>query len=422
MASWLDKALGKRSETIVKPTPFMRKCPCGTNISGIRQDRARRMICSQCGEPHFILPVNLYPESERIHFKALELGEFEKQDEYDGSQMGPASDPEMALDMEDSVDEPSAPDRYSMQKLARDEDSVDEPLPQADYVPPSDEFDLPDEEEEPIERIAVPSPREERAGQRHKLLLVGMTFFMLVGGMAVWALWDSGQENAELNLQTARDAGMIAMESGDFGEARRQFGVALEALDTLGVTGERRDSIQRLWQEADTILGLTNRSLDQLVSAAQTALSEVGEEEWAAEFKAIYSDAWIVVDQSPLQVVSRGPTEGRRLELLWTLPDDPDSLPIHLAGVERILSQTSPGETQRIVFAGQLAGCRREADAWVIELNPDSAFLWRRMLSLEQLGLALDDDLDLQAVIHRQSQLSETTELATAPAENPDAT
>ena len=52
----------------------------------------------------------------------------------------------------------------------------------------------------------------------------------------------------------------------------------------------------------------------------------------------------------------------------------------------------------------------------------DTVFLWRRILSLEQLGLALDDDTGLGALIHRQAELNEATQPAPAPAETPDET
>lgn len=378
------------------------------------------MICTQCGEPHFILPINFYPESERVHFKALELGEFEKSAEYESPQGGLASDSELALDMEDSVDEPLSIRRQSLQKLGRDEDSVDRPLRKP--APPSDEFDLPDDDESP-ERIALPSPKQERAGQRQKLLIVGTSFFILVGAMVVWALWDRGQETAEVDLQTARDAGIIALESGDFGEARRQFTIALEALDTLAVAGERRDSIQRLWQETDTILGLTNNGLLKVVASARNTLSEGTEEQWASEFRALYADSWIVIQQAPIQIASGGPEGRRRLELLYIDPEDSSALPIYIEGVDAVLSQAQSVEgTSGIVFAGQLAGCRRDVDAWVVELNPDTAFLWRRFRSLVQLGFVDDADFDTRRLVQTQASLTEASEVAVVPQENPDAT
>jgi hypothetical protein len=69
MANWLDKALG-REKTSVQAEPFELECECGTRLSGIRQERAKRVICPQCGDAHFILPVNPYPRTDRVFFSS----------------------------------------------------------------------------------------------------------------------------------------------------------------------------------------------------------------------------------------------------------------------------------------------------------------------------------------------------------------
>ena len=407
MANWLDKALGRRSATIYKPVPFVRTCPCGTKLSGVRQERARRLICAECGEPHFILPVNLYPESERIHFQPLQVGEFEESREYE---QPPELDVDPELDL-DSVEEEELPRESLGTPLVPDlgkallddwEDDQEEP-------PVS----------EPSQAIVIPLRREERAGQRQKLLLVGTAFFVLVGAMVVWAVWDRGKESAEVRLQMARDAGLIALENGDFVTARREFAEALNALQTLGVTGERYTSLHDLWIESEAAVGLTNRSLLELVESANRTLTSGSIEDWDSEFHAIFEDQWILIDQSPPQIVPGDATEGRRIELLWGV----DDVPIQVTGIDRLLTKAQASDgAQRIVFAGQLSGCRRESNAWVVELRPENAFLWRRFRSLVQLGLAFEEDQDVRDLIESQAELSDVSAVVPLPQENPDAT
>jgi hypothetical protein len=408
MANWLDKALGRRSATIIKPVPFVRPCPCGTELSGVRQERARRLICPECGEPHFILPVNQYPESERIHFQPLEVGEFEESKEYE---QPPELDVEPELDL-DSVEEEELPREPRAAPPAPD-------LGKALL----DDWEEDEEEEPPVpERsraIVLPSRRGERAGQRQKLLLVGTAFFVLVGAMVVWAVWDGGKESAEIRLQMARDAGLIALEAGDFVTARRELAEALDALQTLGVTGERYTSLHDLWMESEAAVGLTNRSLLDLVESANRTLNSGSIEDWDSEFHAIFEDQWIVIDQSPPQIVPGDAAGGRRIELLWGV----DDVPIQVAGIDRLLTKAQAGGgAQRIVFAGQLAGCRRESNAWVVELRPENAFLWRRFRSLVQLGLAFEEDQDVRDLIESQAELADVSEVVPLPQENPDAT
>jgi len=404
MANWLDKALGRRSATIIKPVPFVRPCPCGKPLTGVRQERARRLICADCGEPHFILPVNRYPESERIHFQPLEVGEFEASREYE---QPPELDVEPEMDLDAVVEDVPTPAPTEEPKRTRVEALLD------DWESDDDEPSVP----EPSRAIAVPSRQEERAGQRKKLLLVGTAFFVLVGAMVVWVVWDRRLETAEIHLQMARDAGLIALEAGDFVTARREFATSLEALRTLGITGERRNSVHDMWMESEAAVGLSNRGLLELVESANRTLSSGTIEDWNSEFHAIFEDQWVLIDQSPLQTVPGDANGGRRLELLWEV----DDLPVHIAGIERVVAQTSGG-AQRVVFAGQLAGCRRESSAWVVELRPENAFLWRRFRSLVQLGFAFDEEQDVRDLIETQAELPDVTAVVPPPQENPDAT
>ena len=67
MGNWLDKARGRTSST-AHIEPFELVCGCGTRLSGIRQERAKRVICPQCGDAHFVLAANPYPISQRVFF------------------------------------------------------------------------------------------------------------------------------------------------------------------------------------------------------------------------------------------------------------------------------------------------------------------------------------------------------------------
>lgn len=69
MGNWLDKARGRSSSTAYTE-PFELECGCGTRLSGIRQERAKRVICPQCGDAHFVLAANPYPISQRVFFGA----------------------------------------------------------------------------------------------------------------------------------------------------------------------------------------------------------------------------------------------------------------------------------------------------------------------------------------------------------------
>ena len=48
MANWLDKALGKNEAEPIESVPFSVTCQCGSQTNGVRQERAKLVICSKC--------------------------------------------------------------------------------------------------------------------------------------------------------------------------------------------------------------------------------------------------------------------------------------------------------------------------------------------------------------------------------------
>lgn len=49
------------------PVPFQVPCLCGHRVAGIRRVQHQVATCSNCGQSIFILPVNVYPATRRVH-------------------------------------------------------------------------------------------------------------------------------------------------------------------------------------------------------------------------------------------------------------------------------------------------------------------------------------------------------------------
>lgn len=49
------------------PVPFQVPCLCGHKVAGIRKVQHQVATCSNCGQSIFILPVNVYPATRRVH-------------------------------------------------------------------------------------------------------------------------------------------------------------------------------------------------------------------------------------------------------------------------------------------------------------------------------------------------------------------
>ena len=59
------KLFGSAAKEI--PVPFEVPCRCGSRVAGIRRLQYQIAVCSACGTSVFILPVNVYPATKRIH-------------------------------------------------------------------------------------------------------------------------------------------------------------------------------------------------------------------------------------------------------------------------------------------------------------------------------------------------------------------
>ncbi len=49
------------------PVPFQVPCLCGHRVAGIRRVQHQVATCSNCGQSIFVLPVNVYPATRRVH-------------------------------------------------------------------------------------------------------------------------------------------------------------------------------------------------------------------------------------------------------------------------------------------------------------------------------------------------------------------
>ena len=256
MANWLDKALGRKgSTTSIEIVPFEIQCECGSRLTGIRADRAKRAICAQCGEAHFILPVNQYPISERTYFAQQESNDASPNtargnqnsqaeqvsspadayviqtddlsaavtddDDYEFLDDGPveldvsnsrAND--AAGDLLDFLNEPPEPATRSRKRR----DSLYE-APQGDQLNPVDDDGPPHDAARPgksrrsgeTSRPArIPSGKIEvrRSGAdggetRKRLIVVVAGIFVVIAGMAFWAIRSQSVDQAEARLTTS---------------------------------------------------------------------------------------------------------------------------------------------------------------------------------------------------------------------------
>lgn len=470
MANWLDKALGRKdSATSIEVVPFEMRCECGSRLTGTRADRATRAICAQCGEAHFILPVNQYPESERTYFAQQEANDASpdkgraprtKQAErhlppVDAYQIKSDDLSASTADVDDDyefLDDPPAEDEVSESpaSVAPDDplDFLEEPPEPRTrsrkrrdslYETPQSDQQIPVEEKKSANDSARPEKSRRSGGKsrsanipsgmieirrpdtdggetRKRLLFVVAGVFVLVAGMAIWAIRRQAVDHAEAQLTTATDAGLDAFEVGNFAEARRQLQIALEALDTVGADEEQIAPIRRRWLEAEFATHLLDGTLIDIAEATRDGES-LDREDWEKQFDVRFAGRWLLLDLSPVDLkqcaVKDADGEVQATETRLVYPWPVDNKPVQIAGVDSLVT----GDRQRVVLAGRLANAEFDSDgqAWVVRLDPDDSFLWTDFSVLVQLGFVAGEDDDLRDVLRAQQQDSSSqpdTELA----------
>lgn len=478
MANWLDKALGRKSSTTsVAVVPFDVRCECGARLTGVRTERAKRAICPQCGEAHFILPVNQYPESERKYFATQtavpDINESPRQttparethpaDVYaiDADDPVPPDgdvDPDIAFDLDrnddakprtpvdavddgeddsddllDFLDEPLESERRRTQPRRNSGDGLSEAESPAQAKqtktrrPAKTEARKSRSADTPTGMIELTPETTEWSDTRRRIVFVTVGIVVLAVGMAWYAIRNQAVDHAEIRLTAARDDGLTALENGHFAEARRQLQIALDALDIIGADEDEATSVRRMWLEADAATRLLDGSLIDVVEATRDGDS-LSAEEWQKQFDARFGGRWILLDVSPIETVrctvrsDAGEEETAETGLLY--PWIVDDKPIHVAGIEKLLGA---GRT-RVLLAGRLAGSEfdDESQSWLVRLDPQESFLWTRFSMLVQLGFAAEDDEALRQFVRDQraaegdsAGVAETPSISTeTPVEN----
>ncbi len=416
MANWLEKALGKNEAEPVQSVPFSITCQCGVETDGMRLERAKRVICPECGAGHFILPINRYPTSSRTFFATDDPGVSVAQ-----APKPPKKSPSTQLDIpdrpepSDEADDPFIDEDHhntepeldlveaAWSTRVGDQDQVaefddgggdDYELADSDA-----EIELPaeisftrkktyrsvksDDQDEPDERskrstqrkkraapsIELPSASDERSDQRLRLIAVCALIFISIGAMIAFAIRGSNRDQAEIAMRDGRDLGEAALRERDFATARLKLGEAFRATELLDVEEQTRLETRELWLQAEAGFGLLDDTdVVEIAMLAEEMYPEpdedgiIDDEVWLRQFHTQYFDRWLCIQLNPVQTVAGDDEIGTRVIF-------PAAPMIHLAGVDEVLKKQSGGS---LWFAGPLKSCRpdpRDDSAWLVEFD-----------------------------------------------------
>ena len=250
-------------------------------------------------------------------------------------------------------------------------------------------------EREEWQRVSLVPAR--RAKWRVRLALLMSLGLAGLGGAWLWNVHADRQAVATFDRELP--LAEQAAAQGDLLTAAEHYQPVLEALNRLRRQDPRGLRIRQTARETVATAGLCSTGLTELLSEAidgETAGV------WEAMFRRQYQGQWVVFDV-PIRA-QRGQAHRYQIDC-----------PVHPAGeavdvvcdfpeLERLnLSET---ESRRVIFAGQLTACRPPqvaTPAWVLELDPRTAFLWVEPVSLQKLGFPAEERLD--RVLREQAQV-----------------
>ena len=437
--------------------PFSVTCQCGSQTNGVRQERAKRVICSKCGAGHFILPVNRYPTSERTFFATDDLGvstaqtpkppkkppstqldlpkEAEPSDDADDLFIDDdhqSTEPELDLveaawstqpverDLDDELDEEDDGDDY---ELADSDAEIELPrsLPQSrkkkkresrpisKKTPVKQPAPSTPRDENSTQRIELPSASDERSGQRLRLVAVSALIFVSVGAMITFAIRGVNRDRAEIAMREGRDLGEAALRKRDFVTARLKLGEAFRAMELLGVEGPSLSETRQLWLQAEAGFGLLDDTdVVEMSMLADEMLPKpdedgsIDDEVWLRQFHAQYFDRWLCIQLNQVQTVASDDEFGTRVVF-------PASPMIHLVGVGEVLKKQSGGD---LWFAGPLKSCRpdpMDESAWLVEFDSTRVIPCDKS---QPLVLPMLSEAEQAAVIAAQASQKDSPEVS----------
>jgi hypothetical protein len=359
MANWLSRATeGFRKPPPPPPEPYNVRCDCGGTVAGDRVAAAQRPSCPICGRQVFILPVNVYPVTVRP------------------KKPKPPAAESPAADEESTTTSPKADRRHA--------ETAKKSTP-------------------PPEPKGILLKSEARLVTPFRAIVVAIT---IVGSLTLWGLWQRSRiESAKANVLAANEAGMRALNEGDFATAARELTRARKAVDLLHRTDAEANNIRRHCREAVAGNELSETGLFEILAESGTTAGK-------SKLATRHRDRWVLLDTVIIEPEqANGPCV---LDMPLLFEDGKYKVEIDSALVREAALESQAGGEARVLFAAQLSEIRPPSDkdgVATVVLNGKTAFLWTTLETYTSLGYAEIREEQLQAtrdLIARQLERSET--------------
>jgi hypothetical protein len=378
MPDWFTKSKQTRAKSRKsEPQPFEVLCDCGQLVSGIRRRRHQTVACSSCGAVVFVLPEDVYPP---ISFTRKPGKKKRRQQE----------SPRLTAQAKRFVQQ----DQIAVEPIFDDDD-----------------------DDSAVEEKAISPPTAFSTAKPQKKFITSFRIVMLSTVVVVsltiwWGLRARALDQAAHVVQSERKAANVALKQGDLAKAAEHYRQACQALETLGRDDASSRQTCQLAKETNAAANLTAQPLLMIIEDAHQTLSAARSKDDRAKAEShaldLYADQWIIMETNLTSVGGAGGSMRWVLDYPFAIGTTAVEIDANLPVFEAFRSQNT---SQRVLFAAQLAGCRLRKQlrtTLVVELNPETAFLWTNADTLKTMGFVSGDEdavAKTMALLARQSRM-----------------
>ena len=365
-------------------------CPRGHRLQGLRNEGYQALRCPTCGEGIFVLPRSPLPDPKASEANGRSESLHRRKSEEDAGPI-PLVDPPQAKSLaEDEAvvewvdEEPESGEAPNDIEVPFEEELAARRARkerEAKAIEEEEAF-----EEEPEEEFVRPT--EGRWARRDRPALVATTVVILVVATVGLSIRRGMLREYPRWVERGRTEGIEVLDRGDFDKARMILSRAREGVDALGGEIEGADAIRQASAEANLIVDLVPKTLEEILDEAATYPNL---DDWPAHFKRTYQGRSIIIDSTVrLPGRSGGGTDkppDLDYRVLTRGPGGPRVARISLEGVS-LFKLLEFKEGDRVVFGARLAGLspENEGSGWVVALEPKSAVLMLHPKALSSLG------------------------------------
>lgn len=399
MSNWLHKAMGRDAEDTASPpaVPFEMVCMCGKVLTGQRQTRARRLICTGCGRAQFVLPINQYPESTWKYFGGT------VNEEPDTAEATAAAEAAESAARRPRV---VPPEEVSAKKVKPESDEseirvVDD---EDEAVPKKGSQERSTPRRKSVRLDALESVSYDRPKSRSKvwMMLAGVSIVVV---FLVGISWHRHRRDlAEIRFRQGSDSGHLAFEKRDYGKAREEIDSALDAARILGLNASQTEALRSRRQHLEAIVGLADQDLFDLLGLAPEDVK----------------GKWVIL-QLPVAVQLVETEKQKFIE--WDLVGTKKL--VRLRGLDDLAERARSQSLTDVILAAPIEKIESGGDgAFVVHFYKDRAFLWQEVDCLREMGFVVRQDEEanhqFESLIRAQRSNPAPTNATPAASNNED--